>query len=213
MDTYVIQSAKDAKPKKINIVNCLPDNVFVEPGQSTPESAKSAIRSLECAVEDIKNGDIDVLVTAPINKKAMVAEGFGNTGHTEYLQKEFGVDERFASYARHGMSIYLGRDGQELCIGGIVCELCRSISQQNILIVPALDHLPFLFSVLLFCIAAHTGYFDAHRTFPSNGFKCFLLNYRITEAKKHPSQSARNFMAIDCRTQKEGALAFAPAFL
>ncbi len=30
MDTYVIQSAKDAKPKKINIVNCLPDNVFVE---------------------------------------------------------------------------------------------------------------------------------------------------------------------------------------
>lgn len=36
MDTYVIQSAKDAKPKKINIVNCLPDNVFVEPGQSTP---------------------------------------------------------------------------------------------------------------------------------------------------------------------------------
>ena len=93
MDTYVIQSAKDAKPKKINIVNCLPDNVFVEPGQSTPESAKSAIRSLECAVEDIKNGDIDVLVTAPINKKAMVAEGFGNTGHTEYLQKEFEVDD------------------------------------------------------------------------------------------------------------------------
>lgn len=49
--------------------------------------------------------------------------------------------------------------------------------------------------------------------FPANGFKCFLLNYRITEAKKHPSQGARNFMAIDCRTQKEGALAFAPAFL
>lgn len=44
-------------------------------------------------MEDIKNGDIDVLVTAPINKKAMVAEGFGNTGHTEYLQKEFGVDD------------------------------------------------------------------------------------------------------------------------
>ena len=92
MDTYVIQSARDAKPRKINIVNCLPDNSFVEPGKPTPESAKSAIRSLECAVRDIKNGDIDVLVTAPINKRAMV-EGFGNTGHTEYLQKEFGVDD------------------------------------------------------------------------------------------------------------------------
>ncbi len=93
MDTYVIQSARDARPRKINIVNCLPDNSFVEPGRSTPESAKAAITSLERAVDDIKNGDIDVLVTAPINKRAMVSEGFGNTGHTEYLQKEFGVSD------------------------------------------------------------------------------------------------------------------------
>ena len=93
MDTYVIQNARDAKPRKINIVNCLPDSYFVEPGRSTPESAKAAIKALECAVADIKRGDIDVMVTAPINKRAMVAEGFGNTGHTEYLQKEFGVDD------------------------------------------------------------------------------------------------------------------------
>lgn len=93
MDTYVITSAQDAKPNKVNIVNCLPNNVFVEPGQATPESAKSAIQSLECAVRDIKAGAIDVLVTAPINKRAMVNEGFGYTGHTEYLQKEFNVPE------------------------------------------------------------------------------------------------------------------------
>ena len=93
MDTNVISSARDLHPKRINIVNCLSDNIFVEPGQSTPESAKSAIRSLECAVEDIKKGYIDVLVTAPINKKAMVREGFGYNGHTEYLEKIFGVDE------------------------------------------------------------------------------------------------------------------------
>ena len=93
MDIYVVQSARDAKPRKINIVNCLPDNTYVEPGQSTPESAKAAITSLEWAVRDIKNGDIDVLVTAPINKRAMVKEGFGNTGHTEYLQKEFEVND------------------------------------------------------------------------------------------------------------------------
>lgn len=93
MDTYAIQCAKDAKTKKVNIVNCLPDNIFVEPGKTTPESAKSAITSLEAAVADIKNGDIDVLVTAPVNKRALVSEGFGYTGHTEYLEKEFGVDE------------------------------------------------------------------------------------------------------------------------
>ncbi len=93
IDTYVIQSAKDARQRRVNIVNCLSDNVYVEPGKSTPESAQAAIRSLECAVRDIKAGDIDVLVTAPINKRAMDAEGFGNTGHTEYLQKEFGVED------------------------------------------------------------------------------------------------------------------------
>ena len=92
-NTHVISSAKDVHPKRINIVNCLPENVFVEPGQSTPESAKSAMTSLSRAVEDVKAGYIDVLVTAPINKRAMSSEGFGYTGHTEYLEKEFGVDE------------------------------------------------------------------------------------------------------------------------
>lgn len=93
MDTYVIQNAKDARQRKINILNCLSENVYVEPGQSTPDSAKSAIRALECAVRDIKNGDIDVLVTAPINKKAMSNEGFATPGHTEYLQNEFGSSD------------------------------------------------------------------------------------------------------------------------
>ena len=93
INTNVISSAKDVHQKRVNIVNCLPENVFVEPGQSTAESAKAAMTSLERAVADIKEGYIDVLVTAPINKRAMVGEGFGYTGHTEYLEKEFGVDE------------------------------------------------------------------------------------------------------------------------
>ena len=93
INTNVITSAKDVHQKRVNIVNCLPENVFVEPGQATPESAKSAMTALERAVADIKEGHIDVLVTAPINKRAMSAEGFGYTGHTEYLEKQFGVDE------------------------------------------------------------------------------------------------------------------------
>lgn len=93
IDTYVISSAKDAKPRTINIVNCLPDNILVEPGKATHESAQSAIKSLERAVQELKNEDIDVLVTAPINKRAMDNEGFGFTGHTEYLQKQFNAEE------------------------------------------------------------------------------------------------------------------------
>ena len=93
INTNVISSAKDVHQKRVNIVNCLPDNVFVEPGQSTPESAKAALTALERAVADIKEGYIDVLVTAPFNKRAMDKEGFGYTGHTEYLEKKFEVDE------------------------------------------------------------------------------------------------------------------------
>ena len=93
INTHVVMSARDIRPKCVNIVNCLPENVFVEPGQPTSESAKCAMTSLECAVKDIKEGLIDVLVTAPINKRAMVNEGFGYTGHTEYMQQEFGVKD------------------------------------------------------------------------------------------------------------------------
>lgn len=92
INTNIIAAASDAYPKRVNIVNCLPENVFVEPGRATPESAKSAMKSLETAVEDLKAGLIDCLVTAPINKRAMVNEGFGHTGHTEYLIKAFGAE-------------------------------------------------------------------------------------------------------------------------
>ena len=93
LDTNVITNAADAKPKRINILNCLPENVFAEPGQATPDSAKAAITALAKAVADIKAGQIDVLVTGPINKKAMSGEGFGFPGHTEYLQQQFGVSD------------------------------------------------------------------------------------------------------------------------
>ena len=80
----------------LHVMNRVPDDdyvPFVEPGKSTPDAAKSAIKSLEAAVRDLKAGLIDVLVTAPINKRAMAAEGFGYTGHTEYLEHEFGDKE------------------------------------------------------------------------------------------------------------------------
>ncbi len=93
METYVISTADDAKPRRVNIINCLPENTYAEPGHATPESAKCAILALERAVRELKAGKIDVLVTGPINKKAMVNEGFGFPGHTEYIQDVFGAED------------------------------------------------------------------------------------------------------------------------
>ena len=90
-DVNVIQNARDAKPRTINLVNCLPDSIYAEPGQSTPDSAKAAVKALECAVKDIKDELLDVIVTGPINKRGMNLSGFNYTGHTEYLEHEFGV--------------------------------------------------------------------------------------------------------------------------
>lgn len=105
MDTNIISSAAEAHPKRINVVNCLPDSVFAEPGHSSPESAKAAIKALEVAVRDLRKGDIDVLVTAPVSKQALSGEGFAYTGHTEYLQKEFGADDVLMFMVSDGMKV------------------------------------------------------------------------------------------------------------
>ena len=127
MDTNVITAASDAKPKRINILNCLPDNVFAEPGQATPDSARAAITALDKAVADIKAGTIDVLVTGPINKKAMSGQGFGFPGHTEYLQQQFGVKDVTMLMTSHRLRL-------GVVTGHIpLKDVVRSISKEKIL--------------------------------------------------------------------------------
>jgi 4-hydroxythreonine-4-phosphate dehydrogenase len=70
---------------KINVVNCWNDNVSISLGKISETGGKYAMQSLEAAVNDLQYGNIDALVTAPINKKAMNMAGFGHIGHTEYL--------------------------------------------------------------------------------------------------------------------------------
>jgi 4-hydroxythreonine-4-phosphate dehydrogenase len=93
ISTNVINSAADARGKRLNIINCVSDQLPVEPGQPTEAGAKAAVQSLEAAVKDLKEGLIDALVTAPINKHTVADLGFGFPGHTEYLVEQFGAEE------------------------------------------------------------------------------------------------------------------------
>jgi 4-hydroxythreonine-4-phosphate dehydrogenase len=88
-----IRSADEANPKKANLINCLDDNIRVELGKSTPQGGEAALISLEKAVADLKSGKIDVLVTAPIDKKNIQSEKFQFNGHTEYLKSKAGADD------------------------------------------------------------------------------------------------------------------------
>lgn len=88
-----IRSAEEANHKRANMINCLGDDVRVELGKSTSQGGEAALISLEKAVEDLKSGKINVLVTGPIDKHNVQSETFHFPGHTEYLKSKFGVDE------------------------------------------------------------------------------------------------------------------------
>jgi len=88
-----IRSAAEAHPKKINLINCLGDDVRVELGKSTPEGGQASFAALESAVSDLAGGRIDVLVTAPIDKHNIQSDKFRFTGHTDYLRSKIGSHE------------------------------------------------------------------------------------------------------------------------
>lgn len=85
---YITEVAQ-AQNDKINMLNLWKDNVNVDLGKPTEESTKMAIESLEAATNALMNGEVDVLVTAPINKEEMLKQGFAHAGHTGYLEEKF----------------------------------------------------------------------------------------------------------------------------
>ncbi|WP_299114973.1 4-hydroxythreonine-4-phosphate dehydrogenase PdxA [uncultured Winogradskyella sp.] len=72
---------------KVNVVNVWKEPVKIEFGKEDPKIGQYAIKSLEAATNALKDGKIDVLVTAPINKHNIQSDKFNFPGHTDYLAK------------------------------------------------------------------------------------------------------------------------------
>lgn len=89
-----IQDAADAVAGANNIINVIGEDAHVEPGKSSEEAGRAAFAALERAVADLREGKIDVLVTAPINKHNIQSEVFHFAGHTEYLESSIGDGNR-----------------------------------------------------------------------------------------------------------------------
>ena len=81
-----ITSLSQIQHTKINVLNIWKEDVSVTLGKASKESGDYAAKSLEIAVDYLKNKKIDVLVTAPINKETIQSEDFNFPGHTEYLE-------------------------------------------------------------------------------------------------------------------------------
>lgn len=85
-----IASPREASPKRVNLINCVTEEIRIEPGAMTPEAGAASVAALEAAASDLKAGLIDAVVTAPICKENVQREDFAFTGHTEFFAARFG---------------------------------------------------------------------------------------------------------------------------
>jgi 4-hydroxythreonine-4-phosphate dehydrogenase len=77
--------------KQINLFNCWEEEINITPGIQNETGGKYAVKSLVAAAQALKDGLIDGLVTAPINKKNTQSTEFNFTGHTPYFKNLFGA--------------------------------------------------------------------------------------------------------------------------
>ena len=97
LNFFVINNPAEIADKKDhrrpNMINCWEEDVKIEPGVVNNAVGKYSFISLERATTDLLSGEIDALVTAPINKDNIQSEQFNFPGHTEYLQDRDGAAE------------------------------------------------------------------------------------------------------------------------
>lgn len=85
----IIKKPEEAQEKRANMINCLDDEIRVELGKVSEQAGQAAVTCFAAAVEDLKDGKIHALVTAPFHKSNIQSETFHFPGHTEYLEQVF----------------------------------------------------------------------------------------------------------------------------
>jgi 4-hydroxythreonine-4-phosphate dehydrogenase len=122
----IINDAKQAKDGRLNLITCYNDDTPVQLGVSTAEAGQASFKSLQRACQDLKQGLVHAIVTAPINKDNIQSDKFQYSGHTEYLTKLFGQ----------------GKDSLMMMLSGSSMSRVRYL-----LMLPWLTFRPFFFSV------------------------------------------------------------------
>lgn len=90
MHLHKVPDAAHAQDGKISVVELSDTVPELTPGLGSEVSGKAAIEALEAACVALEEGEIDVLVTAPISKEAVHSEEFNFPGHTEFLEARIG---------------------------------------------------------------------------------------------------------------------------
>ncbi len=92
---HIVRNPSRLNPKALNLYCPWQKEVdhTINVGQSTVTGGVYAYKSLESAVHALKDGMVDVIVTAPINKNNIQSTQFKYPGHTEFLKDVFKVNK------------------------------------------------------------------------------------------------------------------------
>lgn len=89
----VINRPSEAQPKRLNVIECIPDLERVDIGKPSEIGGQAAHLALKRAIEDAQHQAIDALVTLPVDKKVLTEFVPDFMGHTEMLAQAFNVEE------------------------------------------------------------------------------------------------------------------------
>lgn len=113
LDEFHYQTIRDLSEKhlkRLNVFNCWDEETLTEPGKDSTTAGKYALVALERATKDLKEGVIEALVTAPINKNNMQSEGFKFMGHTDYLADAFKTNDYLMTFVSGNLKFGVATD-------------------------------------------------------------------------------------------------------
>lgn len=109
-DAIAFQQARTVEVlefKKPSMIVCWDEDLPIQPGQPTKASGRAAFLSLQRACQDLKDGLLDAIVTAPIDKENIQSPDFSFPGHTEFLAAFFGVPDNLMILASEDLKVAL----------------------------------------------------------------------------------------------------------
>ncbi len=92
-------------PRKLNVINVWNDSIEVHPGEANKTGGNYAVKSLVAAVNDLKDGHIHALTTAPLSKDLVQSDEFSFPGHTEYLTEQANEKESLMFLVNKGLRV------------------------------------------------------------------------------------------------------------
>jgi len=121
---------RDPRPERINIVTCWEEDIDITLGKIAEAAGKYAYAALDRAVEDLRQGRIDCIVTAPISKKAMRLAGFMYPGHTEYMADNFDTEDYMMMMVHDDLRVSIATE--HLPVKDVVPALSQQLIERKI---------------------------------------------------------------------------------